>query len=149
MDELVDLKRTLHKLRMQQAMYGGFAPVSILNQIEDTEREITRVEHARGIYRPPPVPYAPRVPTVEEHKAMIEIQERAAWQRAIDHQMTLLKTYRGNLAHYIRQARAYGSIDLAPPITLHGINESRAGIRAAKNALLDLEIEIADLPDDE
>ena len=149
MDELADLKRTLHKLRMQQAMYGGFAPVHILNQIEDTEREITRVEHARGIHRPPPAPYTPRVPTVDEYKAQVEARERAAWQQAIDHQMKLLKTYRGNLAHYIRQARAYGNVDLAPPITLHGINESRAGIRAAKNALLDLEIEIADLPDDE
>lgn len=46
----------------------------------------------------------------------------------IKHQRDLLTIYRRNLAHYQRQADAYGGLEFAPPITRHGINEANARI---------------------
>jgi len=40
-------KRNLYKLREKKALYGNLeAPISVLNQIEDEEREITRIDTA-------------------------------------------------------------------------------------------------------
>jgi len=42
----------------------------------------------------------------------------------IAHLRNMLKIHRRNRAHYLMQAKAYGGIDLAPPITRYGLEEA-------------------------
>lgn len=150
-EELAGKRSSLRKLERQAVDYGGkqSAPLHIWNGIDRLEEEIAALEAQLGIVRPATPAYTPRSISDEEHARKISDQQRAARQSDIDHQLKLLQTYRGNLAHYIRQARAYGSIDLAPPMTGHGIAASRAGVTAAKRALFDLGVEVENLPGDE
>ena len=52
-----------------------------------------------------------------------------------DHYRALLATYRANLAHYERQAEAYGGLAFAPTITRHGLEESQREIARLEQLL--------------
>ena len=53
----------------------------------------------------------------------------------ITQQHELLRIYRGNLAHYLRQAAAHGGEDFSPPMTVNGIAEARQQISRIKAVL--------------
>jgi hypothetical protein len=63
--------------------------------------------------------------------------------------MGLLNTHRRNLAHYRAQAKAYGGVEFAPPITRHGMATAREEIRGRKAILRQLGQTVEDLPGDE
>lgn len=145
-------RRLLAADKMTRAKYGISCDPAIIIRIEDREREIAILETRLGITWRAPVrreidepPPQPR----QQFEWQIAAQQKRARQQDIEHQMTLLRTHRANLAHYRSQARAFGGIELAPPITRHGLNEGRDGISRCKDALRQLSVAIDDLPGDE
>lgn len=153
--ELLRAKRKeLHVAEMQLARMGElYAPVGMIIQRDDLKRECRALEQQLGIERQAPAPYTPRyspapIPAEDFARQMAAQQERQRQQEAAHH-MTLLTTYRRNLAHWRAQAKAYGGIDLAPPVTRHGMNEARQGIADAKRALERLGVAVDTLPGDE
>jgi hypothetical protein len=70
-------------------------------------------------------------------------------QDDIRHQQSLLATHRQTLSHYLRQAAAFGGIDLAPPATSNGIRSTRAEIQRIKGILRGWGVARDDQPDDE
>lgn len=154
-EQLKIQRRLLHAQQMKLARAGFSADPSLEIMAEDLQAEVDDLEAQLGIerYTPPPrrpaTRYEPRPMPEPEFRARVVGQQTHARQADIDHHFTLLKTYRGNLAHYRTQAKAFGGIELAPPITRHGMNEGRAGIAQAKAALRQLGVEPDDLPGDE
>jgi hypothetical protein len=154
-EELRTTRRLLHERRMQLAKAGSYADPSIKIAAEDLEREVWRLEDRLGIDRPQPATRRPAARYETQPEPEPVFQERvvgrqtAARQHDIDHQMNLLKIHRANLAHYRAQARAFGGIDFAPPMTRNGMNEQRDSIARIKQALGRLGVEIDDLPGDE
>lgn len=56
-------------------------------------------------------------------------------QADIDHQQSLLRTYRRNLAHLVRQAASFGSEDAAPIHIANSLDDTRANINRIKGIL--------------
>ena len=152
-EQLRALRRLQHGDEMTQTRYGISCEPSILMRIEDRAKEIRAIEARLGIEWPAPPAverrYEPAPRPRQDHEAQIARRQERARQNDVAHEMNLLETHRANMAHYRRQARAYGGTDLAPPITQHGINEARVGIAHAKRALDQLGVAIDNLPGDE
>src|SRR5215213_2357740 len=66
----------------------------------------------------------------------------------IRHQQTLLKTYRRNLAHLVRQAASFGSEGAAPLHIANSLEDTRENIRRIKGILHGWGMKIDDLPDE-
>lgn len=146
-------RRELHGYEMKLAKMGLYADPSIEITAEDLRKECRALEQQLGIAQPAPAPYTPRyspapIPAEDFARQMAAQQERQRQQEAAHH-MTLLTTYRRNMAHWRAQAKAYGGIDLAPPVTRHGMNDARQGIADAKRALERLGVAVDTLPGDE
>lgn len=148
-EELRTARRLLHGDKMIAALAGMYCDPSVLMRIEDREKEIAQLEGRLGIRQPEPV-Y--RTPPRREYvaPARYEPAPELARQRGADtaHHVKMLGIHRANLAHYVRQARAYGNPDLAPPITQHGITEARAGIAKEKRALRGMGVAVDDFADE-
>lgn len=149
-EQLRALRRLQHTDQMMLARMGISADPSITLRVEDREREIAQIESRLGIQHPMPTRQLEPEPQPRRvyEQQVAQRQERAR-QADVDHHMKLLATHRANLAHYRAQAKAFGGIDLAPPITRHGMNEARAGIAQAKRNLEALGVTIDNLPGDE
>ena len=59
----------------------------------------------------------------------------------IAHLRRLQAAHRQNLAHYQQQAKAYGGLDFAPPITRNGMEQEAAELRKVARRLRDLGVE--------
>jgi hypothetical protein len=70
-------------------------------------------------------------------------------QADIEHQQTLLRTYRRNLAHLVRQAASYGGEDAAPIHIANNLDDARANIARIKGILRGWGVKVEDGPDDE
>jgi hypothetical protein len=71
-----------------------------------------------------------------------------ASQADIDHQQSLLKTYRRNLAHLVRQAASFGSEDAAPIHIANSLDDTRANINRIKGILRGWGVTVEDNPDE-
>ena len=69
-------------------------------------------------------------------------------QADIDHQQTLLRTYRRNLAHLVKQAASFGSEDAAPIHIVNSLDDARANISRIKGILRGWDVKVDDLPDE-
>lgn len=157
--ELKTKRRALGEIRIQLARYGISAPVNLIMDEQDLANDVRAIERELGAEQTPtiqqrrqstPAPRYEPTPTPEPiYQARIAQRQTAARQSDIDHQMTLLKIHRSNMAHYRTQARQYGGINLAPPITRNSMNSEREEIQGIKNALRDMGVAIEDLPGDE
>ena len=67
-----------------------------------------------------------------------------ASQVDIDHQQTLLRTYRRNLAHLERQAASHGGEDAAPVHVINGLDEARTNIRRITGILRSWGVQVED-----
>lgn len=158
-EELTMKRRALNMIRLDIAKKGISADPYLRIEEEDLVAEIRAIEHELGIaqtptlqerrqraaparYVPPPVPE----PVFRERIAGEQMNAR---QADITHQMGLLKIHRSNMAHYRAQARAFGGIDLAPPMTRNGMAEQRERIAQIKSTLRGYGVEIDDLAGDE
>lgn len=159
-EELATKRRALNAVRLQLARFGISAPVNLIMDEEDLVKDIRAIEHELGISQTPTinerrasVPTAPRYqePVTPEpvFQQRIAQQQSSARQADIQHQFTLLTTHRSNMAHYRAQAKAFGGIDLAPPMTRNGMNEQREGIARCKANIRQLGQPVDDLPGDE
>ena len=154
-EQLHMVRRLQNADKLARATYGISADPSLIIRIEDREQEIADLEARLGIRHPAPARavererYTPPPTPQWQHAEQIAQRQERARQGDIDHQMPLLKTYRSNLAHYRTQARSFGGIELAPPITRHGMNEARDGIIRTKHALEAQGVVIDNLPGDE
>ena len=166
MREDYELKKLAYwETRKQLAMYGISADPSITIRAQNLAAELIELETRLGIpastVMPGDLPYRMRrraepTPTREglrprenEYQERIDADRQHARRQDVEQQLNLLKIYRANLAHYRAQAKAYGGVEQAMPITRHGIGMAKAGISAAKAALHALGVEIEDLPGDE
>lgn len=151
-EQLRALRRLQHADQMTLARMGISADPSITLRVQDRQQKIAQIEARLGIQHPVPVPRPEPepIPTPRRvYEEQIAQRQERARQADIDHHMRLLATHRGTLAHYRAQAKYHGGIDLAPPITRHGMNEARAGINQAKRNLEALGVAIDHLPGDE
>lgn len=152
-EQLKMKRRLLHEREMQLARMGISADPSIIFARDDLKAECAEIEARLGIVHPqsqsPRTSY--NLPPIPERDFAAEQGQarKSAKQADITHHQTLLRTHRQNLAHYRAQAKAYGGIELAPPITRHGMREGREGITQAKEALRALGVQVDDLPGDE
>lgn len=159
-EELATKRRALQAVRLQLARFGISAPINLIMDEEDLVKDIRAIERELGIEQTPTiqerrasVPSTPRYQAQPEPEPVfqqrIAQQQTSARQADIQHQFTLLKTYRANMAHYRAQAKAFGGVDLAPPMTRNGMNEQRSGIQQCKENLRKLGQDVDDLPGDE
>lgn len=161
-----DLKRrAYHETRLQLARLGISADPAIIIRAQDLAAELVELEARLGITQSvvmtSDLPYRLRQRrsaelTAEElrqreaqHQARITAEQQGARHKDAEHHLNLLKIHRANLAHYRAQAKAFGGVEFAMPITRHGIGEARAGISDTKAALRALGIAVDDLPGDE
>jgi len=105
------LKKRLNALKLNQARHGINTDPAVIIEIEDIERKLNR-----------PAPPRPN------HNVQ-------ATRTEVEHQWGLLKTHRGNLNHYLKQAEYHGSLNNAPPIVRNGIEECRRNIARVKAIL--------------
>jgi hypothetical protein len=102
----------------------------------------------------PPTPvyrqrYEPPLEPAPVFERRIASQQASARQKDIEHQMNLLAIHHSNAAHYRSQARYFGSLDAAPPMTRHGLQEAYAGIAQIKEVLRGYGVDVQDLAGDE
>lgn len=71
-----------------------------------------------------------------------------AAEEEIAHQQELLKRYRRNLAHLVKQVISFGGEDAAPLSTMNSLDDTRANIRRIKGILRGWGIAVEDHPDD-
>lgn len=158
--ELRTKRRALQETRIQMSRYGIGAPVNLITDEKDLAADVRAIERQLGIEQTPTIQErrqsapAPRydvpTPTPEPvFRERIAGQQTAARQSDIEHQMKLLAIHRRNMAHYRDQARAFGSIALAPPMTRNGMDEQRDAISRIKQTLHGYGVEIEDLSGDE
>lgn len=69
-------------------------------------------------------------------------------QEDIAHQQTLLKTYRRNLSHFVKQAAYHGGEDQAPIHIANGLDDTRANIQRIKAILRAWNVAVDDQPDE-
>jgi hypothetical protein len=69
-------------------------------------------------------------------------------QEDINHQQTLLKTYRRNLALLVRQAASYSGEDAAPIHIANSLDDTRANIRRIKGILRGWNVNVEDGADE-
>lgn len=154
-EQLRTLRRLQHEDRMTEARYGLSADPSLKIRIEDRAQEIAGIEAQLGIERPRPAPQSTpiyrRADPVPEPAFRERITSRHTQQRQqeIEHHVSLLGIHRRNLAHYREQAKAYGGVALAPPVTRNGMSGERAQIARIKRILRDYGEDVADLAGDE
>ena len=131
-EQLRMLRRLDHADQMTLARCGYGADPSVHIRVEDRRKEIAQIEAQLGVERPQ---LAPR----QEYVAREPYRPAPALERQrgddTAYHVTLLGIHRSNLAHYTAQARRYGGVELAPPITQHGITEAREGIVREKRIL--------------
>lgn len=156
LDELRTTRRTLAVLNNQIARHGEMnAPVHMILERQDAEKRIAQLEKMLGIEQPQqPVHQPASRPVVKptsqpDFNRYIEDSKIEARRSDIRHQLNLLNIHRATLAHWIAQAKAYGGIELAPPITRNGMNEARRNIVQVKRALDQLGGSYDNLPGDE
>lgn len=149
-EELRMARRLLYGDKMIYAKAGMYCDPSVLIRIEDREKEIAQLEGRLGIRQPEPVYRAPPRREYVAPRPTYQPEPELSRQRGADtaHHVRMLGIHRTNLAHYVRQARAYGNPDLAPPITQHGITEARAGIRQEKRTLRGMGVAVDDFADE-
>ena len=150
-EELRAARRLLHGDKMIAAKAGMYCDPAVLLRIEDREKQIAQIEERLGIRQPVPTYRAPsRREYVAPTRPRYEPAPELARQRGDDtaHHVKMLGIHRSNLAHYVRQARAYGGTDLAPPITQHGIEEARQGIAREKRVLRAAGVAVDDFADE-
>jgi hypothetical protein len=75
------------------------------------------------------------------------IDTTMATSEDINHQQTLLTTYRRNVAHYLKQQSALGDA-FTPPGVTNGLFESRNHIQRIKQILRGWNVAVNDHPDD-
>jgi len=71
-----------------------------------------------------------------------------ASQEDINHQQTLLRTYRRNLAHLARQAASFGGEGAAPVHIVNSLDDARTNIRRIKGILRGWGVKVADGADE-
>jgi hypothetical protein len=69
-------------------------------------------------------------------------------QADIDHQQSLLRTYRRNLAHLVKQAASFGGEDAAPLHIANSLEDARANISRIKGILRGWGIDVVDGADE-
>ena len=69
-------------------------------------------------------------------------------QADIDHQQNLLRTYRRNLGHLVKQAASFGGEDAAPIHIANSLDDARANISRIKGILRGWGVKVDDLPDE-
>lgn len=152
--ELKTKRRALRETRLQLARFGIGAPVHLIIQEQDLAKEVRAIERELGIEQTPTIrergigPPAPRY-TEPDFQERMDTQQAKQRQKDIEHQLGLLGIHRRNLAHYQQQAKRFGGVDLAPPITRSGIEEGRGNIARIKDILRSYGIEVEDLAGDE
>lgn len=156
-EELRMARRALHGLRLQSAQFGISLPVHLSIQLEDTERQVARLERALGlsVTEPRELPQVePRrpvyvAPPVRDFAAEEAARREGARQADITHQQNLLSIHRRNMAHLRTTAKAYGEVAFAPMHVQNQLVDVRNSIVDAKRALDQLGGSYDNLPGDE
>jgi hypothetical protein len=140
--ELREKRRALSVLEMKLARYGIDAPVGITMDAEDMRKAVAALEAELGIKWPVPAPepihrqrYEPPPESAPVFERRVAEQQTRARQQEIAHQIRLLGIHRLQMAHYREQARYFGGLAAAPPMTRHGMQEAREGIAQIKRVL--------------
>lgn len=148
------LRRLQHADKMTEAKSGINADPSLVIRIEDRAKEIVQIEAELGIERPAAQQAPPAYRRIEPLPTPI-FRERVVSQHTrqrqddIEHQINLLGIHRRTLAHFRAQAKAYGGVDFAPPMTRNGMNEARVEISRIKVILRGYGEQVDDLAGDE
>jgi hypothetical protein len=143
-EQLRELRQIHHYDELHAAQRGISTEPYILIRMKQRAEQIAQIKALLGMADAPPPPRRQEYVAPARPAYRPEPDLRAQRGADVQHHVKMLGIHRGNLAHYTEQARAFGGVRFAPPVTRHGIEEAKEGVAREKRTLRGLGVSVDD-----